>query len=224
MRTTIGEVISRIRNQLKAVNQDAFLTDRLIYSVVSKHAKWLMKREDGQNKLMRFNSIFQTMDYVELIEIDKVEARCTGIKSGCTFHRTKDKLPLFLEGYWGPLIRTISSLDGSVEMQPTTPSTYLSMSKSKNFKYNTAKYFWYLNDYLYFPNIDWDAVRIEGVFEDDISEYNCDDSTNCKVRQEQAFNVPDYLFAEMEASVLKDMMMLYQIPSDTTNDKQNTIR
>ena len=30
--TTIGETISRVRNTLKAVKEDAFLTDRIIYS------------------------------------------------------------------------------------------------------------------------------------------------------------------------------------------------
>jgi hypothetical protein len=224
MRTTIGEVISRVRNQIKAVKQDAFLTDRFIYSVISKHVKWIIKREDAGNKLMRFNSIFQTMDYVELIEIDKVEAQCTGIKSDCTFMRTKDKLPVFLQGYWGPLIRTVSSLDGSVEMQPTTPSGYLSAANSKNFKYNTTQYFWYLNDYLYFPNTDWDAVRIEGVFEDDIADFRCDPSELCKPKQMQFFNVPDYLYAEMETAVLKDMLMMYQIPTDVIPDKQNLLR
>ena len=224
MRTTIGEVISRIRNQMKAVKQDAFLTDRFIYSVISKHAKWLMKREDANNKLMRFNSIFQTMDYVELIEIDKIEASCIGLKSNCTFRRSKDKLPLFLEGYWGPLIRTVSSLDGSEELHPTTPSGFLNVANSKNFKFNKTKYYWYLNDYLYFPNLDWDGVRIEGVFEDDVSDWTCDDTKKCKQRQFQVFNVPDYLFAELEASVIKDMMILYQIPADMTNDKQNTLR
>ena len=52
-KTTIGEVISRVRNQMKSVRQDAFLTDRFLYSIISKHAKWLMKREDSKNKLMQ---------------------------------------------------------------------------------------------------------------------------------------------------------------------------
>lgn len=183
-----------------------------------------MKREDSGNKLMRFNSIFQTMDYVELIEVDKVEAQCTGIKSGCTFLRTKDKLPVFLQGYWGPLIRTVSSLDGSEELQPTNPSTFLSISNSKNFKYNNTKYYWYLNDYLYFPNIDWDAVRIEGVFEDDIADWKCDPSEQCRTKQLHTFNVPDYLFAELEAQVIKEFSLMYQIPPDLTPDKQNSLR
>jgi hypothetical protein len=88
MATTIGDVISRIRNQLKAVKQDPFLTDRYIFSLVSKHAYWLMKREDSKNKLMRFSSVMQTLENVELIEVDKVEACCTSAKSNCTIKRT----------------------------------------------------------------------------------------------------------------------------------------
>lgn len=223
-RTTIGEVVSRIRNQIKSVKQDAFLTDRFIFSIAQKHAKWLMKREDGQNKLMRFSSAFQTLDFVELIEVDKVEAQCTGIKSGCTFRRTKEKLPVFMQGYFGPLIRSVTSIDGSTELQPTIPSTFLSIANSRSFKYNKTQYYWYLNDYLYFPSLEWDAVRIEGIFEDDISLYKCDPSLDCLVRQEQTYNIPDYLMGELEAQVIKDLSFMYQIPVDLTHDKQNAAR
>lgn len=222
-KSTIGDIISRIRVQVKAAKQDPFLTDRDIYSFILKHAKWLMKREDGKNRLMGFSGIIQTMDLVELVEVDKVEACCTGIKSDCTIKRTKDKLPIFLEGYWGPLIRSITSLDGSQELQPVYPSTYVNLSKSKSFKFNKTLYYWYLNDYLYFPNLDWDAIRIEGVFEDDISQWTCA-ADSCIQKADQSFNVPDYLYGELEAQVIKDLMGMLQIPSDFTNDKQNVAR
>jgi hypothetical protein len=222
-KNTIGDVVSRLRVQIKSVRQDAFMTDRMIYTFVLKHAKWLMKREDAKNKLMAFSGVIQTMDYVDLIEIDKVEACCTGIKSDCKIKRTKDKLPVFLQGYFGPLIRTISSIDGSEELQPILPSIYIGIANSKNYKYNKTKYYWFLNDYLYFPNLEWEAVRIEGIFEDDISKYTCDEDS-CIVKQEQSFNVPDYLLGELESQVMKDMMGLFQIPADPTADKQNIAR
>lgn len=53
-KNTIGDVVSRLRNQLKGNKQDAFMTDRMIYAFVLKHAKWLMKREDSKNKLLVF--------------------------------------------------------------------------------------------------------------------------------------------------------------------------
>ena len=222
-KNTIGDIVSRIRNQSKGNKQDAFLTDRMIYAFVLKHAKWLMKREDSKNKLFMFSAVIQTMDYVELIEVDKVEACCTGISSDCTIKRTKEKLPVFLQGYYGPLIRTVASLDGSEELQPTLPTTYSSISKSKNFKYNKTKYYWFIDDYLYFPNLEWEAVRIEGIFEDDISKWTCEED-DCIVRQDQSFNVPDYLLAELEAQVFKDIMGELQIPADPPNDKQNIAR
>jgi len=116
---TIGETISRIRGQVKAEVQDAFVTDRYIYSLIEKHAQFLMRRQDYANKLLKFNSVWKTLPYVELIDVDKVEAHCAGITSGCTIKRTKHKLPSMFEGYWGPLIRTIGSIDGSLELQAT---------------------------------------------------------------------------------------------------------
>lgn len=222
-RNTIGDVISRIRTQAKGTKQDAVMTDRVIYSFVLKHAKWLMKREDAKNKLMVFSSAMSTMDYVELVEIDKVEACCTGLSSDCTIKRTKDKLPVFMQGYFGPLIRTISSIDGSEELQPTLPTIYIGIAKSKNFRFNKAKYYWYLNDYLYFPNLEWDAIRIEGIFEDDISKWTCAPDS-CIHRSDQPFNVPDYLLAELESNVIKDLVGMAQMPPDLSNDKENINR
>jgi len=222
--TTIGEVVSRVRNQFKSSRQDAFLTDRYIYSLIIKYTAVYMRRQDSTNKLMRFNSVFKTLPFVELIDVDKIEAQCSGIKSGCTIKRTKAKLPTFMQGYWGPLIRTVSSIDGGFELQPTQPGTYTSMTKTSSFRYNKTRYFWFLDGYLYLPNVDWDAIKIEGIFEDDITHWNCDTSDDCLIRQYQEFNVPDFLFAEIEGQVLNAMAGLAKIPSDGKHDNQNISR
>ena len=133
--STISEAISRIRGQVKAEVQDAFITDRYIYSLIEKTAQFLMRRQDYANKLMKFNSVWKTLPYIELIEVDKIEAHCAGIQSGCTIKRSKLRLPSMFEGYWGPLIRTVSSIDGSQELQATQPGTYTSMTKTTSFKY-----------------------------------------------------------------------------------------
>ena len=222
-RSTIGDMLSRVRTQVKAVRQYPLLTDRVIYNFVLKHAKWLMKREDSKNRLLGYSGVVQTLDLVELIEIDKLEAGCSGLTSDCTIKRTKEKMPIFMQGYYGPLIRSITSLDGSEELQPTNPSTYLALSKSKNFRYNKASYFWYLNDYIYFPDIEWDAVRIEGIFEDSIAAFKCCED-NCTEYSDLSLNVPDYLFAELEAQVFKDLVGMAQLPIDIANDKQHILR
>ena len=218
--TSIGEAISRVRNTLKAVKEDPFLTDRVIYSSLIKYGQTLLKREDNQFRLMKISSIFQVLPYIELIDVDKVEAGCLGVYSECYFKRSKDKLPTILDGAMGPIIRTTSSIDGTIEMFRTDPGTWVSMTKTTSFKYNTRKYFWYLNGYLYAPNVDWEAVRMEAIFQgvtDPCSE-------QCDLAQDKPLTIPEYLFSEVEQFVIKELTMAMQIPSDGADDSQNTLR
>jgi len=221
---TIGEVLSRLRNQVKAVKQDAFLTDRFLYSLVNKHAKLMMRRQDNLNRIMKYQSVFQTLDFIELIEVDRAQAQCHGIETGCYFKRTKDKLPELYDGYWGPLIRAVTSLDLSEDLTSTYPTTYQQMERQKTFKYNKKKYYWYLDGHLYFPNLEWDAVRIEGVFEGDISKYNCDPADDCQYVQDSPFNVPEHLFPEIEQLAMRDLGLMMQVPQDAAQDLKHTAR
>lgn len=219
--TTIGEAISRVRNTLKAVKEDPFLTDRTIYFSLMKYAQTLIKREDNQFRLMKMSQIFKVLPYVELIDVDKVEAGCVGVYSECYFKRSKDKLPSILSGMFGPIIRTTSSIDGSIEMFRTDPGTWVSITKSTTFKYNRRPYFWYLNGYIYCPNVDWDAIRIEAIFDGQLD--TCD-SVPCAIRQDDPFVLPEYLFSEVEQFVIKELTMTLQVPSDGADDGQNTFR
>lgn len=226
--TTIGTTTSRIRNIVKAVKEDPFLTDRFIYTLVIKYAKMLIRRQEGPNQLLKFNTLFRTIPCMELIEIDKIEACCGGITSDCPIKRTKDKIPGVMVARFGPLFRTISSLDNSTEVFPTNPSTYTSMTKTTSFKYNKRKYYWLLNEYLYFPDMDWEAVTIDGIFEDNITKLTCPTGTGdpvCSPRQEQETPIPDFLFAEIEQMVVKDLFGTMQIPEQpNTDDKMSPLR
>ena len=165
--TTVGESISRVRNTLKAVKEDPFLTDRTIYSSIIKYGQSLMKREDNQARLMRISNIFKTCLMLRLIEVDKVDAACAGVYSGCYFKRTKERIPDLLTGIQGPIFRTVSSVDGSIELFRTDPGTFVSMTKTTTFKYNKRQYFWYL-DVPIFSKFVKHAIKVEAIFENDV--------------------------------------------------------
>ena len=219
--TTIGETISRVRNTLKAVKEDAFLTDRIIYSSLLKYAQTLIKREDNQFRLMKISSLFRVLPYIELIDVDKVEAGCVGVYSGCYFKRSKERIPGILNGMAGPIIRTTSSIDGTIEMFRTDPGTWVSMTKTTTWKYNRNFYFWYLDGYIYCPNVDWEAIRMEAIFEGTLE--TCD-TKECETRQNEPFSLPEYLFSEVEQFVIKELTMTMSIPTDGPDDSQNTLR
>jgi hypothetical protein len=225
-KTTIGDVTSRLRGLLKAVRQDSFLTDRMLYSLYKKHAALSIKRLDQTKRLTAFASIFETLDFVKLQEMDKVEAAVCGVapKSYSTIRRTCLPIPVFNEGIYGPMIRSISSLDGSELIKLTTPDEYNHLAKSKNFRYNKQKYAWFINDHLYFPNIDWPAVRIDAMCEEDISSFKCNYDQACEPRQCHSLNVPDFILSEIEAAVLKDLTFQLQVPEDNAHDNVNQLR
>lgn len=221
---TIKESISRIRNVFKVVNEDAFMTDRFIHSVLMKHAKALIRRQDNEDKLMRFDSLFETLPFVDLIEVDKIEADCAGLKTGCKIMRTKKKLPKIMTGSYGPLIRNVGPIDYSDTFQQVNQAIYIAMTNSTNFKYNKTHYFWYKNGYLYFPDIVWDAITVEAMFEEPTDGFCNENNKSCTVMQDQDFSIPDYLFTEIEGMVQQELMTLGKIPSDTSDNSQHILR
>jgi hypothetical protein len=219
---TIAEAISRVRNGIKAVDADSFITDRLIYSNLLKYAKMFIKRQDGQTSQAKFNSLYKRIPCIDLIDVDKVAA-CCDIQSGVKIKRSKEKLPSILEGSNGPLLRTVASIDGSVEVFRTTPQLYTSLQKTSGFKYNNKKYYWLLDGYLFIPNVEWDSAQIDGIFEGSLSGLTCDDE--CQSVQSQYLNIPPDLFAQIEQQVINDFMRSMQINTDTAiADKQSLLR
>ena len=77
---------------------------------------------------------------------------------------------------------------------------------------------------MYFPNIDWEAVKVEGIYEGDIGRWNCDPEDDCVPRYKQQFFVPEFLFAEIEQQVIQQLMMTLKIPSEDADNKQNINR
>ena len=221
--TTIGETLSRVRNTVKGVKEDAFLTDRFLYNLIIKYANLAVRKLDNENKLLRIQSLFEALPAVELIEVSKIEAQCAGIKTNCTIMRTKEHIPEPLEGAEGPLIRSITSVDGSQILTGTFPTTYTLMTGQPTFKYNRTQYYWYLEGHLYFPNIEWEAVRVEGIFTESTARFHCD-ADQCKPRQDDRLAIPDFLFAEVEQQVLKDLGFMIQTPTETQDDKMNPLR
>jgi len=223
--TTVGEAVSRVRNVLKAVKEDPFLTDRLIYSLIMKVAKTLIKRDDRIESLFKYKSLFKELPCVELIEVDSVEACCLGIKTQCTFRRTKDKLPKLMEIGDMQVIRSVSTLDYSKKATQTYPTVYKNMTRTSGFKYNKQNYYWFLDGYLYIPNVHWEAVRIQAIFDEDISDDVCTtDPGDCTQEQDRELAIPEHLFTEIEQMVIQQLLTAGQIPSDGPDDSQNVMR
>ncbi len=220
---TIGDVISRIRNTVKGVNEDSFLTDRYIYSLYNTYGKQLVKEDSDKNggNSTSMESLFETVPCVDLIDVDKIEACCSGIKTNCTIKRTKDKIPKVLEGSNGLYIGDVTSIDGSFIAVKTDAVMYTRMTNTTSFKYNKYFYYWYLGGYLYFPNVEWDAVSVMAIWSDSVEALLCD-GDSCKSKQDENSPFPEYLSGKIERMVLQDLGILLQVPQHVGGDNSQS--
>lgn len=219
MSTTIGESISRIRSAIKGHTQDSFITDAELYSGLKKYASLLMRRQDNRGKIMNYDGIFQPIPCLNLTAIDRVD--CPGIKLpyDLKIMRTVNPLPEIMDGYMGPLIRNVSTVDSGVFFERTTSRSYSRMISQRLNKYNQSKYYWIEDGHLYFPNITYKSVRLEAAIHADSSE-----DGDCRNIQERSFNIPDFLFVEVERMLIQELMGPLQIPEDQQHDLNNITR
>ena len=222
--TTIGESISRVRGIIKAAQEDAFLTDKSIYSIISKYAKVSLRRQQNEKKLMGHDDLFEMLSFVDLIDTNTIEAECAPIKTNCTIKRTELKIPKVFNGSKGPLIRKIYSVDGSETFYKTTAAQYISISMDPCLKYNKAKYFWYRNGFLYFPDTEVEAIMVEALWEDTLDGFCTVDEEDCRPMQDRPLPLPDYLFAEVEQMAEQEFSLTFKIPDDGADDGQNVLR
>lgn len=220
---SIREHISRIRNNFKLTSQDTIISDRFIYLLMKKHRDFVVKR-DKLSKLVYQDNLFQTINYEELIEVDSVKT--CNVQSSCTIKRTKDKIPSLVENSYGVIIRWVGSIDNLQELKPITSSAFQRKLRKKTANLNKEKYYWYSNGYLYFPELEWDAVLIEGYFDEEVDN-SCEQETNnnfndCYNKQDDTFRIPDYLVSSMDQFVYQDLSVHVQIPYDESlNDNEN---
>lgn len=225
----VSEAISRLRNLIKVVREDAFITDRFIYGMIMKVSKPLLRKEALQVNIYKNSTLFKEINYFELVDVGSVESKCFNFESHCVIKRSKEKLPKITNIDLGPIIRYVGSLDMSVALTRTSLLEYKNKKKMSTFKYNKTHYYWIADDYLYIPEVDWEACRLEAMFEESFDDGRCsdtddEDSPQCKPEQEREMPIPDYMLDDIEQKVFTEIVTANKILSiNPINDRQTDI-
>lgn len=219
---TIGQLISRIRTINKLQNSDARISDRTIYNQMVTARDYLLKNERDKNNTSKLTYLYKPLNYVELIDVDTVGA--CNIESGCTMKRSKERLPDIIDGKTGDIIKAVTSIDGIVELQPTTQKSILRKAASKNRQYDPNNYYYLEDQYIYTTMVEWDAVKIVAIFANPtlIDQMNdCSNSDfNCVPIKDTEFLCPGYLNTKViEMASLELMNQYNRLKEDTTINK-----
>jgi hypothetical protein len=222
--TTKGELISMIKNELKLVHADSRFTNKFIWSVIQKHADWLIKRESSKLRVLSQNTIFQTMKCVHVDDAPAVD-ECCGIKTRCKVFRTRIKLPNLYEDDRGVIIKSVYTIDGSKDFSEITVEEYMRKLENPHMKYDQSSYFFYNNGYLYFPKSTIRRVMVKGYFVDEIVNdcEPCPTEEACVSYLDSPIRIPKYIVGELLQFVLNEFAALtLKIQSDEQVDKNET--
>jgi len=223
--STKRQVIDSLRNKLRERNADSNYTNKFLYQTLLEQAKWLIKREINKGTIYKSVSHFQTLLCQDVIETSIVDP-CCPIKTNCKIYRLKCKIPDFWTDEDGPIIKSITSVDGSTAWDITTPTTWQSIRLDPYQKKSKQMYTFYSDGYFWFPEHNPHKVNILGFWTDDVSDRNgCAENPPCVRYLDTNFQLPDWLEAEMMAKAVELLAgVSKRLPEDEEINKNPTRR
>jgi hypothetical protein len=213
-----NEAISRVKNVLKEVNADSRLSNKQIVSSILTKSQLVIQRESDKLKLIKIQDIFQSLNCIEMQEVSTIDD-CCGVDSVCTVMRSKYKIPEMYNDDYGIIIKRITTIDESQEINLSTPSNILRAKKDTNSKYDKTIYAFFRNNYLFITNRKYPVIKLEAFFKEDLAFnkiYKCGTSVNkCLRFLDTKWVVPEKLQEGIIGLVIQELASLYKkLPED----------
>lgn len=226
---TIGEIVQRVISLYsKGVSTDECrLTPRHVYSkMLTARSKLLILKHNKKQKLSMWD--YQSLECIKLIKAKRHECSC--IDFGCDILRSECKIPQPIVGLYGPLIHSVTSIDGSVVFSENLWGTQKYSSGNK-YTSNKPFYMW-KNGYIYIAGLNkLGAITIVGVFEDPIKvdNFSCtvcdkDDVLDlCASPLDKEFPIEDSLLDTLIELCVQELVVAFsQSHGDYNNDNIDT--
>lgn len=227
MVVTVGESIQRVQSLYSRGVQSisSRLSSRHIYSALTSGRSTLLRQQFNKNQYISSWS-YQTLPCVELIKAPLTECPCAP-RAGCVILRSKHPLPKTITGISKTLIRSVTTIDGSIVFTETSFDTMKYSDKGNKYTKTGPQYF-IRNTYLYITVItELKAVSVTGLFEDPLvaSTYPtaCDDCVDCgcdctDVMDQDFFISRDQLTPLVQLANQELIVIMKQMQEDKLNN------
>lgn len=223
---TIREAISGVKKGLREVNADSRTTNKFVYSVFSRHLKYVLSRDSDAFRLTRRNSLYQTLRCVKVIEAPAIDP-CCGLRTRCTVYRTEDRLPDVLEDSTGPRIKLVAPIDSigktkgnGKTLKVINATDWLKKIDNPWNKWSVSGFVIYNDGYLYFPNERWKLVLVEAAFLLDVVSPCDEEEEECKRFMDKKIHAPERQVAEAIGKTIEEIGGVYkQVPPQLKIDK-----
>lgn len=226
----IKDIVSRIKNNLRLLDVNSFVTDRQVYYTFQKHMDNVLFQMSKKFNIYNHASLYYHIPYVALedhnlledcVLDDEILSCCDG-----KMKRTKKPLPEIRVINGRPLIRGIYNITRSVKLDVITFAQYIAIAKRKKRSglYYDIPYAIYENNHIYLPDSTWKAISIEASFTDNVAALQCDSEKQCLSMLEAPIPLPDEYISMAEQNTIQELTMLYNIPVNLAFLSDNMVR
>lgn len=222
--STGRQIIESLRKKLQERNADTTYTNEDLYRAAEEQGKWLIKREISAGRIYRNPVFFKTLGCQKLIETPAIDKCCPVPTNSCKVYRTEDKLPKTWIDSAGPVIKRVTSVDGSTDFIIISAKAWEAKKSNPYHKMAKTKYAIYNEGHLYFPEFNPHFINIEAFWKSDIRLVksncnNCYAEGECVRFLDTEFPVPEWLEAEMMSRALQQLVVGKQMGEDMQIDK-----
>lgn len=220
-----GEIISEVRNDVRAVIGDAWIPSKYIHVKLKSVASLFIKREADDRRLYKYPNLWTPVDCLKMKESDLINCCNIDIPSCKTVMKSIKKLPEIFSTRFGYLL-TVSSPDYDKIYNQTTPTGYKRIL-SREFNDKSQRYFWFEGGHIVIPNSIVEIIRVNMLTPDKLlaSQLDCNysGSIRCNNVLEQEFVAPDYMISDIKKEVVKQIISSYKSvqPDEFTNLNEN---
>lgn len=211
------EIISEIRNDLRALNIDDKISARYILAKLRGFLALYLKRENDQFRLHNLDGVWTTVECVPMVPSNNVECCGIVIPKCKLWMKSKTDIPDSYTSKYGPLLKNVTSMRGDIEFHKTTPQDYAKML-NRRYLDRSKKYYWIENKRIVIPDTEVEYINFDiGAKEHGkalkMSECNpggCSPDNKCWEPLEEEFPCPAYLEAQVKSDTIANLYNFYK--------------
>lgn len=216
-----GEFVGRVVNDLNALTKDAHISKRWILSIGQTKAESYVAQRWDDGSLFDDLALLTCVSCIPMIEVDKIECCDAAFVLCHTLMRTKDRLPGLLFSSYGPIIRSVSNVDGTRYYRYQRLEFYNMEKKRKYADKSSVKHFYIHDGYIYIPD---DHIELINVCFFTLKRRlalalsACKQPSVCISEWDEPFIYPVKLIEYIVSETVKECSTKIQIPDDDNPD------
>lgn len=210
------EFVSRVINDIVALNKDSHVSRRWILSIArTKAESYIVQKWDDGSMLLDYN-IITKVGCIKMIEVNKIDC-CDNQFALCgTLMRSEKRLPGLAYSAFGPTIVSVSNVDDTLFFKYSDIRS-IDLHRKRKYSSKARKLYYVIDGYIYIPDEHIELINISFFTmkrREALRLSSCKEDDGCKSEWEYDFICPIKLIEYISSETIKEVAMKLQIPID----------